>query len=97
MFKVQQGGISKENAIEIIREKIVFSAKVGYVLAVYMDNQVPDWKNMWTVQKDGEFDTNLIFNCKEFKKEENYKKMLKLNENVDDFGNVGYYLMHKDY
>jgi hypothetical protein len=49
------------------------------------------------VQKEGEFDTNLIFNCREFKKEENYKKMLKKNEDVDDFGNKGYYLMHKDY
>ena len=97
MFKVQQGDNSKENAIESIREKIVFSGKVGYVLAIYMDNLIPDWKNAWTVQKEGEFDTNLIFNCREFKKEENYKKMLKKNEDVDDFGNKGYYLMHKDY
>ena len=62
-----------------------------------MDNQIPDWKNVWTINQVGEFDTNLIFNCKDFKKDENYKKMLKKNEDIDDFGNKGYYLMHKDY
>ncbi len=45
----------------------------------------------------GRIFSNLIFNCKDFKKDENYKKMLIKNEDVDEFGYKGFYLLTINY
>ena len=80
----------------MIREGIMWAGKVGDTLAVNFEGYNIDFKNDWNFP-DAHFDTSLVFNPKVFKEDENYKKMLLPEEDVDDQGNKGYYRLRKDY
>ena len=95
-MKVQTGNKTKEQVVEVIREGIMWAAKVGDTLAVNMDSFNPDFKTEWNFPEE-KFDTHLLFNSKEFRENENFKKMLKENEDVDNDGNKGYYFIKPDY
>ena len=88
-MRINKGSQTKEGAIEIIREAVMWAAKVGDTLAVNMDLFIPDWKEDFTHKGEGGpcsgmFDTDLIFDFQRFRKYENYKKILKKEEDVDD-------------
>ena len=96
IMKVQAQSRTKEEAVNVIREGIMWAAKVGTPIAINFEGYNIDLKDEWNLP-DALFDTNLIFDSKTFRENENYKKILKPEEDVDDQGNKGYYLMKKDY
>ncbi len=46
---------------------------------------------------DKDFPVDLVFNFNEWRKEENYKKIVRPDEDVDLMGNKRCYYMHKDF
>lgn len=59
------------------------------------DTSTPEW-DLFT--DETYFDPNLVFNHKEWRKEENYKKVIKTEEeSKDNYGNIGQYLMKEDF
>ena len=80
-------GKSKEEALEELRRKCVYSMKSGDNFVMYMDKMALDFKTDMCHKE--EFPTDLIFNFAEFRKKENYKKILRGDEDQDLFGNKG--------
>ena len=96
IMKINKGSQTKDGAIEVLREGLMWAAKIGDTFAVNMDLFIPDWKNDFTY-KDGLFNTDLIFDFKRFRKDENYKAILQKEEDIDDQNNVGCYFMNMDF
>ena len=80
-------GKSKDEAIEELRRKCVYSMKSGDNLVLFVDKMSVDFKTVMC-DKDN-FPADLIFNFAEFRKTENYKKILRGDEDKDVFGNKG--------
>ena len=71
-------GQSKEDAIERLRKTCVFAMKYGDNMVMFIDKTAPDFKTNFTHKT--EFPTDMMFNFEEFRKKENYKKLLRGDE-----------------
>ena len=67
---------------EILRQSIVNHAKFGFTVALDVNMEMPDWK---TKQVDELYDSDLMFDFQNLRKEDNAKKILTdEKEDVDD-------------
>lgn len=91
---ISLGRNSKEEAVEQIRKSLVYCMRAGERLVLQCGKGVVDFR-----EKFGgdvlQWDT--IFNFKEWRKEENYKKIVKAEEDHDLMGNKKCYLMNNDF
>lgn len=70
------GKISKEDALETIRKGLVYCMRSGDRLVLYLGNTAIDFKNNFTSDETN-FPAEKIFNFAEWRKEENYKKIVR--------------------
>lgn len=93
---VSIGRSTKEEAIEQIRKGLVYSMRCGDRLVLYVGNIAPDFKNNIT-SDDRNFPAKTVFNFTEWRKEENYKKIVREAEDVDLMGNKKMYWMNEKF
>ena len=72
------GKNTKEEVIEKLRRSLVYCMKSGDVLVLYIDKLAPDFKN--NISHKDDFPTDQIFKFLDFRKPENYKKLLRNEE-----------------
>ena len=82
-------GRSAEEDFELLRKSIVYAQKVGDNLVLFVDEMAPDFKTKMTHKED--FPTDKIFNFGEWRKKDNYKSILRGDEDEDMMGNKGFY------
>ncbi len=85
---------TKEEVNERFRKMIVNTMKSGDNLAIFVDSSIPNFKEEFTdatcVHPD-------IFDLEVMDKKENYKTMVREEEDVDNFGNKGWYEKKDDW
>ena len=69
---------TNEDVGEYVRKQFVHAMRQGERLCLDIDKSVPDWA---AYNKEGTFDADMFFNMDEFKKEDNYMKYVRENEN----------------
>ena len=57
------------------------NAKYGFTVALDINTEMPDWKSH---SEEELFDADLMFDFEKLRKDENCKKILKKEEDVDD-------------
>lgn len=67
----------------------------GDRVVFFIDKIAPDFKNKFT--DPNYFPTDKVFNFNEWRQKENYKKILKEDEDKDVFGNRGFYEMKDNF
>ena len=92
VYKLSLGitmGQSADDAIEQMRKSLVYCMKSGDNLVLFCDKIAPDFKTKMTHKEN--FPADKIFNFAEWRKKENYKSVLRGDEDQDVFGNKGWY------
>ena len=95
MLSVQVGKKTKEEAIEFIRKGVVYAMRLGDTICLNLDNLVPDFKTEWT--DEDELPMDEICDFEHWRKEENYIKIVKPNENHDLLQNKNMFTMKEDF
>ena len=67
----------------------------GDTLVLHSSKIVPDYKEKFYDKKT--FPSDKIFDFQEWRKKENYKSILTEDEDVDNFGNKGFFDMNDDF
>jgi hypothetical protein len=78
-----------------VRKALVYAMRIGDRLVLNMGRYSIDFINEFTCPVN--FPTNLIFNFKEWRKEENYKRIVRQEEDVDLLGNKKCYFMNDNF
>lgn len=91
---VTLGSQTKADVIERLRKNLVNTVKSGDTLVLFVDKIAPDFKVNFS---DKNFPTDKVFNFGEWRKKEVYKSILKGDEDVDVFGNKGWYEMKDEF
>ena len=89
MIKQQIGQSTKEDSIEVVRKALVGSMLHGKCMVINVDNLRPSFRNDYT---SGELPEE-AFNFEEWRKDENYLKVVKEEENVSTMGSKNCYSM----
>ena len=89
---IAMGKMSKEEAIEQLRKGLVYAMRTGDRYVLYCGNIAPDFKELFNDPVN--FPTDKIFDMKEWRKEENYKKIVRPDEDHDLMQNKNCYIMH---
>ena len=98
IMKKDRGTRSLGEVCEAFRKELVLAMKTGAVLAINMDHFIPDFKVEYNKPEGSElFDTESIFNFEHLRVRENYKKILKDEEDYDFQGNRGCFYMNPDF
>ena len=87
------GKQTKEEGLETLRKGLIYTMRSGDKLVYYIGNISPDFKSGLTGD-DSTFPTEKIFNFAEWRKEENYKKIVREEEDHDLMGNKKCYWMN---
>ena len=88
--------VSKAEIIDTIRRGLVGAAKIGQRLVLDCGQGLTDFKADLG-DEPSSFPVDTVFNVKEWRKPENYKKILRGDEDKDNFGNKGHYSMNQDF
>eukprot|EP00347_Sterkiella_histriomuscorum_P002379 403368382 len=80
------GKYTKDEAIEQIRKGLVYAMRTGDRLVLYCGNIAPDFKEGLSSDAQN-FPSELVFNFAEWRKEANYKKIVREDEDHDLMGN----------
>ena len=78
-----------------MRKALVYAMRIGDRLVLHCGKYSIDFINNFTDPVN--FPTDLIFNYHEWRKEENYKKVVRTSEDVDLIGNKKCYFMHDNF
>ena len=62
--------------------------KTGKPLIINIDNLMPDFINEYTSEEETNFISELVFDWHEWRKDENWQKIFREGEGVDEHGNV---------
>jgi hypothetical protein len=89
------GKITKDQAIETLRKALVYCMRSGDRLVLYVGSLSPDFKTNFNDSVN--FPTDLIFNFAEWRKEENYKKIVREDEDHDLMGNLRCFYMNEKF
>ena len=89
------GKLTQAQAIEQLRKALVYCMKAGDRLVLYCGNISPDFKTLFNDSKD--FPTEKIFNFQEWHQKDTYKSILREDEDVDTFGNKGWFEMNEKF
>ena len=85
---VSIGKFTRDQAVEQIRKELVYAVRAGETLVLHCGNIAPDFKSELNDPSSG-LNLDVVFNVAEFKKEENFKKILHAGEDHDLMGNKG--------
>lgn len=94
-MSIDLGRITKAEAIEEMRKSLVYAMRVGDRFVLNCGKYSIDFITYFT--DPANFPTDLIFNYHEWRKEDNYKKVVRTSEDVDILGNLKCYLMHDEF
>ena len=95
MLAVQIGKKTKEEAIEFIRKGLVYAMRLGDTFCLNIDKLNPDFKTDWTDEKELPMDEICDFEF--WRKEVNYMKVVKRNEDYDLLQNKNMFHMKEDF
>ena len=90
------GKITKADAIETLRKALVHCMRCGDRLVLQCGRLAIDFKETFDGGPDN-FPVDMIFNFKEWRKEENYKKVVRPDEDHDLMMNKKCYYINKDF
>ena len=93
MVKMSMGAATLEDLREEIRRQFYFAMKNGETLAFYSDKLIGRFNEYFDEKSIPEE----IFDPKQITDENIYKKILKEDEDVDNFGNKGYFSMKDEF
>jgi len=85
----------KKDSIELLRKSLVYSVKVGEVMVINCDKTFPDFKTVYTHEK--EFPTQRIFDFELWNTRSEYMSIVKPDENKDLLGNHDCYLRNPNF
>ncbi len=94
-LSISLGRITKDEAIETLRKALVYSMRIGDRFVINCGKYSIDFRNQYNDPVN--FPTDLIFNFDEWRKEENYKKIVRPEEDVDLIGNKKCYFMNDNF
>lgn len=94
-LSISLGRITKDEAIEQLRKALVYSMRIGDRLVLNCGKYAIDFRNDFNDPVN--FPTDLIFNFEEWRKDENYKKIVRPEEDVDLLGNKKCYFMNDNF
>ena len=94
-LSISLGRLTKDEAIEQMRKGLVYSMRIGDRYVLNCGKNMIDFKHMFNDPVN--FPTDLIFNFEEWRKEENYMKIVRPEENVDLLGNKKCYFMNDNF
>lgn len=89
------GKITREEAIETLRKGLVYAGRTGDRLVLFCGNIAPDFTTVFSDKVN--FPTEKIFNFAEWRKEENFKSILKEGEDHDLMGNKKCYYLNPNF
>ena len=92
---VQLGRKTRDEALDVLRSALVYSMRIGDTFCINMDNLVMDFKDRW--QDDQIFPLDKIVNFDQWRKYQNYMKVVKTEENHDLLGNKNCYCMNDNF
>lgn len=92
LVALQTGKKTKEEVIETIRKSLVYCMKAGERMVLNCGKIAPDFTGL--LNTAGSFPSDLVFNRQEWKKEANYMKVVRDDENIDLMGNRNCYMMN---
>ena len=96
LIGIALGRTTKEEAVETIRKSLIYCMRSGERLVLQCGKGIPDFsKNK--LASDAFPLMDMIFNFTEWRKEENYKKIVKPEEDHDLMGNKKCYYMNDDF
>ena len=87
---------TEEDIGETLRAKMVSAMRIGKLLIICVGEEMPDF-DKYKVPDSFGITWDDVFNWGEFRKKENYMKLLKDNENYDKFVNKGMFEMDKEF
>ncbi len=90
------GKTSKEEAVEVVRKGLVYAMRSGDRLVLYVGKTCPDFKTVLTSDVKN-FPADAVFNFAEWRKEENYKKIVREEEDQDLMGNKRCYMLNEKF
>ena len=93
---ITAGKTSKADAIETLRKALVHCMRCGDRLVLQCGRLAIDFKEQFDGGADN-FPVDLIFNFNEWRKEENYKKIVRPDEDHDLMMNKKCYYINKDF
>ena len=91
---VTVGRSTREEAIEQVRKSLVYCMRSGERLVLQCGKSAVDFKKSFD---SPDFPVDIVFNYNEWRKEENYMKIVREDENHDLMGNKRCYIMNKDF
>jgi hypothetical protein len=87
--------ITKDEAIETLRRALVYSMRIGDRLVLHCGKYNIDFMSQFNDPVN--FPIEKIFNFEEWRKEENYKSIVRPSEDVDLLGNKKCYFMNENF
>ena len=94
VVQVAMGAAQPDDVVEEWRRSYVYAMKSGDTCVFHMDKVAPDFLNKY---KGTMFPVPAIFDKAEITKKPVYKSMLKSAEDVDNFGNRGWFEMDEKF
>ena len=94
-LSISLGKITKDEAIETLRKALVYAMRLGERLVLYCGRYAVDFKTEFNDPVN--FPTELVFNFTEWRKEENYKRIVRDEEDKDLMGNMKCYVMNDSF
>jgi hypothetical protein len=94
-LSISLGRITRDEAIEQMRKALVYAMRIGDRFVLHCGRYSIDFRSEFTDPVN--FPTDLIFNFEEWRKEENYKRIVRPEEDVDLLGNKKCYFMNDNF
>ena len=94
VIQVRMNACTVEDATEELRRHLVYSMKAGDLFVINSDKLEPDYDTEWNTSK---FPSHKVFDFAAWRDKSNYKSVLTDDEDVDNFGNKGWYEMKDDF
>eukprot|EP00355_Strombidium_rassoulzadegani_P004022 CAMPEP_0168616596 /NCGR_PEP_ID=MMETSP0449_2-20121227/5107_1 /TAXON_ID=1082188 /ORGANISM="Strombidium rassoulzadegani, Strain ras09" /LENGTH=180 /DNA_ID=CAMNT_0008657383 /DNA_START=20 /DNA_END=562 /DNA_ORIENTATION=+ len=92
---IKIGQITKREGLDTMRAQLVQAMKAGERMCIMIGKIAPDFKEQFNDPLV--FPTDTIFDFENFRKIENYKKVVREDEDYDYQNNKGCFMMHEDY
>ena len=92
---ITMGAKTLDDTMDELRRTLVHTMKSGDKFVIYFDKMAPNFKTQYT--KDGAFPTKDLTNFALWREIDNYKKVVKEEEDVDVNNNKGWYRMKDDF
>ena len=92
---IKIGQITKQEGLEKMRQTLVQAVKAGERMCIFIDKIAPDFKEQFN--DPDHFPTDLIFNFDSFRQLDNYRSILREDEDYDYQNNKGCYIMNQEF